>query len=78
MAHMDFDHSERAHIVMEQVERFIRERVVPNEATYQEQLTGSPDWTRWRVPPIVEQLKGRQRSWDCGTCSSQTRPTVPG
>ena len=61
MAHMDFDHSERAHIVMEQVERFIRERVVPNEATYQEQLTGSPDWTRWRVPPIVEQLKGQAK-----------------
>ena len=29
---MDFEHSERARLVMEQVERFVRERVVPNEA----------------------------------------------
>ncbi|MEZ5374352.1 MAG: acyl-CoA dehydrogenase family protein [Microthrixaceae bacterium] len=58
---MDFEHSERARIVIEQVERFIRERIVPNEATYLDQLTGSEDWRRWRVPPIVEELKAQAR-----------------
>ncbi len=35
---MDFEHSERAQIVMEQVGAFIQRRVLPNEQTYQEQL----------------------------------------
>lgn len=58
---MELEHSERARIVIEQVERFIRERIVPNEATYLDQLTGSEDWRRWRVPPIVEELKAQAR-----------------
>ena len=58
---MDFEHSERARIVMEQVERFVRERIVPNEATYRDQLSGSDDWRQWRVPPIVEELKGQAK-----------------
>ncbi|MBK6438926.1 MAG: acyl-CoA dehydrogenase family protein [Candidatus Microthrix sp.] len=58
---MDFEHSERAQIVMEQVERFVRERIVPNEATYRDQLSGSDDWRQWRVPPIVEELKGQAK-----------------
>ena len=58
---MDFEHSERTRIVMEQVERFVRERIVPNEATYRAQLTGSDDWRQWRVPPIVEDLKAQAK-----------------
>jgi alkylation response protein AidB-like acyl-CoA dehydrogenase len=58
---MDFEHSERARIVMEQVERFVRERIVPNETTYRDQLSGSDDWRQWRVPPIVEELKGQAK-----------------
>lgn len=58
---MDFEHSERARIVMEQVERFIRDRVLPNEQTYQEQLAHTDDWTRWRIPPIVEELKAEAK-----------------
>ena len=58
---MDFEHSERAQIVMEQVERFVRERIVPNETTYRDQLSGSDDWRQWRVPPIVEELKGQAK-----------------
>jgi acyl-CoA dehydrogenase len=59
---MDFEHSERAQIVMEQVERFVRERIVPNETTYRDQLSGSDDWRQWRVPPIVEALKAEARA----------------
>jgi alkylation response protein AidB-like acyl-CoA dehydrogenase len=58
---MDFEHSERARMVMEQVERFVRERVIPNESTYEEQLVHSDDWREWRIPPVLEELKAEAR-----------------
>lgn len=59
---MDFEHSERAQQYMAQVERFVRERVVPNEQTYVDQLARTDDWRRWRIPPILEQLKGEAKA----------------
>jgi alkylation response protein AidB-like acyl-CoA dehydrogenase len=58
---MDFEHSERSRLVMGQVERFVHERVVPSEETYQEQLAHTDDWRQWRIPPIVEDLKVQAR-----------------
>jgi alkylation response protein AidB-like acyl-CoA dehydrogenase len=58
---MDFEHSERARMVMEQVERFVRERVIPNESVYEEQLVHTDDWTKWRIPPVLEELKAEAR-----------------
>ncbi len=58
---MDFEHSERARQVMVQVERFVNERVVPNEKTYYAQLVGSEDWREWKVPPILEELKAEAK-----------------
>jgi acyl-CoA dehydrogenase len=58
---MDFEHSERARSVMEQVERFVHERVVPSEATYVEQLVHTDDWRKWRIPPVIEELKTEAR-----------------
>ncbi|MEZ5171474.1 MAG: acyl-CoA dehydrogenase family protein [Acidimicrobiia bacterium] len=58
---MDFEHSERSRIIQEQVERFIRERVLPNEQTYEEQLAHADDWREWRIPPIVEELKAEAK-----------------
>ncbi len=58
---MDFEHSERARLYMDQVERFIRERVTPNEPTYYAQLSHSPDWRQWRIPPILEELKAEAK-----------------
>ncbi len=58
---MDFTHSERAQNVMAQAERFVRERVVPNEQTYLDQLVGTGDWRDWKIPPIVEELKAEAR-----------------
>ena len=46
---------------MAQAERFVRERVVPNEQTYVDQLVGSDDWRDWKIPPIVEELKAEAR-----------------
>ena len=59
---MDFDHSERAQHYIGQVERFVREKVVPAEATYLSQLTHSPDWRQWRIPPVLEELKAQARA----------------
>ena len=59
---MDFEHSERAQHYIGQVERFMRERIVPNEQTYLAQLTGSSDWRQWRIPPIMEELKAEARA----------------
>ncbi len=59
---MDFEHSERAKLYIGHVERFVRERVVPNETTYRGQLTHSDDWRQWRIPPILEQLKSEAKA----------------
>src|SRR5512139_4217592 len=58
---MDFEHSERAQVYIEQVERFVGERVLPNEQTYWDQLAHTEDWRQWRVPPILEQLKAEAK-----------------
>ncbi len=46
---------------MAQAERFVRERVVPNEQTYFDQLVGSNDWREWKIPPILEELKAEAK-----------------
>src|SRR5512139_527826 len=58
---MDFEHSERAQVYIEQVERFVGERVLPNEKTYVDQLVHTDDWRQWRIPPILEQLKAEAK-----------------
>ncbi|MCW5890145.1 MAG: acyl-CoA dehydrogenase family protein [bacterium] len=59
---MDFEHSPRAQDYIARVERFVTERVVPNEATYVGQLARSDDWRQWRIPPIVEELKAEAKA----------------
>jgi len=58
---MDFEHSELARRYIDLVERFVRERVVPNEQTYIDQLAHTDDWQKWRIPPILEQLKAEAK-----------------
>ncbi len=58
---MDFEHSERARLVMAQVERFVNERVVPSHKTYLDQLVGTDDWTKWKIPPVLEELKAEAK-----------------
>jgi hypothetical protein len=61
---MDFEYAERARMVMDQVERFVSERVVPNEAVYHEQLAHTDDWTRW-LPSATSQAGGRRLLSSC-------------
>ena len=69
---MDFEHSERARNVMAQAERFVRERIVPSEQTYFDQLVGSNDWKEWKIPPVLEELKSLENKGVnlivCTTC----------
>ncbi len=46
---------------MAQAERFVRERILPNEQTYLDQLVGTDDWREWKIPPIVEELKAEAK-----------------
>jgi hypothetical protein len=59
---MDFEHSERARQYLDHVTRFVRERIVPNERTYYDQLVHTADWRQWRIPPIVEELKAEAKA----------------
>jgi acyl-CoA dehydrogenase len=59
---VDFEHSERAQQYITQVERFTRERIVPNEQTYLDQLAHTNDWRQWRIPPILEELKAQAKA----------------
>jgi alkylation response protein AidB-like acyl-CoA dehydrogenase len=54
---MDFEHSPRAQRYIADVDQFVRERVLPNEPRYFEQLAHTPDYRAWRIPPVIEQLK---------------------
>lgn len=58
---MDFEHSERAKQYIERVEAFINERIIPNEQTYQDQLVRSADFRKWKIPPIMEELKAEAK-----------------
>jgi alkylation response protein AidB-like acyl-CoA dehydrogenase len=58
---MDFAHSPRAREYIDRVQRFMRERILPAEAAYHEQLTGLADWRQWRQPAIMETLKAEAR-----------------
>ncbi|HET7461564.1 MAG TPA: acyl-CoA dehydrogenase family protein [Longimicrobium sp.] len=62
---MDFEPSARSREYRDRVRDFIREHVAPAEATYARQLREAghgADWRRWRVPPVMDELKARARA----------------
>ncbi len=61
---MNFEPTARSDDYRQRVRRFVREHVAPAEATYSRQLSAGghgADWTQWRVPPVMEELKARAR-----------------
>ncbi|MBV1920982.1 MAG: acyl-CoA dehydrogenase family protein, partial [Pseudomonadales bacterium] len=59
---MNFSHSSKTLELMSRVQKFMDEEVTPNEALYFEQLgRGEEDWTKWKVPPIAEELKAKAK-----------------
>jgi len=57
---MEFAYSPRVEAYREQLLEFMATHVYPNEQTFADQLAAGP--SRWQVPPIVEELKGRARA----------------
>ncbi|MEP9360443.1 acyl-CoA dehydrogenase family protein [Sphingomonas sp. KR3-1] len=57
---MDFTYSERQTHWLERIRGFMAEHVAPNEARYHAELAEGP--TRWRVLPVLEELKGRAKA----------------
>jgi len=56
---MNFEYSEKAKSYLERINAFMDEHVYPNEEELHRQL-GEGE-TRWRTPPIVQQLRARAR-----------------
>ena len=55
---MDFEYSEKVQDLLQRVRQFIDTEIMPNEATYHEQLATD----RWRAPDILEQLKAKAKA----------------
>jgi acyl-CoA dehydrogenase len=58
---MDLTSSPRSKALRDRVAGFMEEHVYPNEALYERQLHEDPN-VRFRVPPIIEELKARARA----------------
>ncbi|HEX5068400.1 MAG TPA: acyl-CoA dehydrogenase family protein [Myxococcota bacterium] len=57
---MEFEYSEKTKYALSKLEKFMGEHVYPNEETYHRQHE-SFGADRWRIPPIVEDLKRKAR-----------------
>ena len=61
---MDFAPSPKAQDYLDRLRTFIAREVSPVEEQYRREnaaLNAGADWTRWRVPAIIEELKARAR-----------------
>jgi acyl-CoA dehydrogenase len=56
---MDFEYSKKTKMYLEQITDFMNKYIYPNEHVFHEQLDSGP--TRWRIPPIMEELKDKAR-----------------
>ena len=62
---MNFEPSERSADLLERVRHFIRRHIRPIEREHWAQIHAQEhggDWTRWRIPPRVEELKAKARA----------------
>ncbi|MFC0037227.1 acyl-CoA dehydrogenase family protein [Actinomadura rayongensis] len=59
---MDFTPSDRARDYTERVRAFIAERIAPVEEDYLRELLALPEPERWRVLPVIEELKAAARA----------------
>jgi alkylation response protein AidB-like acyl-CoA dehydrogenase len=59
---VDFSHSARSRDLLDRLDRFMREAVIPAEPLYASQLAGGADHRQWRQPPIMETLKEQARA----------------
>jgi len=57
---LEFEYSEKTKYALSKLQKFMDEHIYPNEETYQRQHD-SFGTERWRVPPIIEELKLKAR-----------------
>jgi acyl-CoA dehydrogenase len=61
---MDFEPSAKTREILERVQVFMRERILPVEKSYWDTILDchhGGDWTKWQVPSFVEDLKSEAR-----------------
>jgi acyl-CoA dehydrogenase len=56
---VDFEPSKRTHEILARLRAFMDAHVMPAESVYRQQLDAAP--SRWTIPPVMEELKGRAR-----------------
>ena len=56
---MDFEFPARTKDLMEKVQKFMDEVVIPAEEVYHHQLESQKD--RWQLPPVMEELKAEAK-----------------
>jgi alkylation response protein AidB-like acyl-CoA dehydrogenase len=64
---MDFSFSSKTNEYLERVRNFIQRHIYPVEQRYWSEVSASnPDgnWRAWKVPPLLEELKGKARAED--------------
>lgn len=59
---MDFALPQHSQQLVDRLREFMREEVLPAEATYAAQLSGSRDHRQWRQPAVMETLKAKARA----------------
>ncbi|MCP3142883.1 acyl-CoA dehydrogenase family protein [Pyxidicoccus xibeiensis] len=62
---MDFEPSARTKDYLERIKRFMREHIEPVEPRYQEEVHATckgGDWTTWKVPSVMVELKARAKA----------------
>lgn len=62
---MDFEASARSRELLQRVRTFVQEQILPIEADYLRTLRAANhggDWTKWSVPPVIEELKAKARA----------------
>lgn len=57
---MLFSFSDRSVDLRRRVRQFMNDRILPNEAVFDQQIASAP--SRWTPPPILEALKAEARS----------------
>ena len=60
---MHFEYNERTQFTLARIRDFIEKHIHPNEETFYRQLEGFGS-DRWRIPPILEELKAKARDYD--------------
>ncbi|MEO5810530.1 MAG: acyl-CoA dehydrogenase family protein [Rhodanobacter sp.] len=59
---MDFALSQRTETIVRRLRAFMRDEVLPAEAIYAAQLSGSADFREWCQPAVMETLKAKART----------------